>query len=178
MFKFRVRATIVILCLLAPLFWVVFDADGQRTLDLLLLRIKGNANIELHLGKLTPDVSEAEIRQVLPKLKLACQDQFSDFGQRVCRGNIAGFNGVPAQHAHLYFANDRLSALKINYQRHYHGGMISMLDYLFGAAEPVDPNDDTLLRWRGPGGVAILPGPTLEPDEEPAMLWFGADTEL
>ncbi|MGF1643290.1 MAG: hypothetical protein ACFCUJ_06560 [Thiotrichales bacterium] len=173
MFSFRIRAVIVIFCLLAPLFWVIFDSDGQRTLDLLFLRIKGNPNIELHLGKLTPTVSEAEMRQVIPKLKLTCLEQESEFGQRVCRGDIAGFNGLPAQHAHLYYTNDRLTALKINYQRHYHPALIKQLKVFFGDPESIQNGQHEVLRWTGQNSITLMPGPTLEADEEPAMLWLG-----
>jgi hypothetical protein len=89
------------------------------------------------------------------------------------------FNGIPARYLSLFFRDDRLSALKLNYREQHHAQFQEQLRRQLGQPElvprtgPAAPSADETLQWRTPYGMLIMKRKLL-PDEEPVLFWLSA----
>ncbi|SCZ64202.1 hypothetical protein [Thiohalomonas denitrificans] len=161
------------LVFLFPFFWLVFTDEGQRFGDVLLLKLTGREEVRINFDELYPSVTEAQLGQVWPDLEFQCQDQASAFGSRLCATDIAAFNKIPSRYVTFFFADERLQAMKIGYQRAYHGAITAHLDGMLGAPMMSSRTDgDGVYQWRAGGGIVVMPQEKLGKNDEPALLWL------
>ncbi len=159
--------------LLFPFFWLVFTDEGQRFGDVLLLKLTGREEVRINFDELYPSITEPQLRQVWPDLEFECRDQASAFGSRLCATDIAAFNKIPSRYVTFFFADERLRAMKIGYQRAYHGAITNHLDGMLGAPMVSSrTDDDGVYQWRAGGGIVVMPQEKLGTNDEPALLWL------
>ncbi len=148
---------LLIFLLLLPLAWVLFDDQGQRWLDVTLLKLRGNPTVNLDFAALRGEEKIEDIRHIYPKLELACEkDQKPDAAGEHCFGHIAAFNGLPARFITFFFNRDgHLEMIKLNYRAAYHERLAEQLAAVYGKpAKQGAELDEQILRWQtGPGHV-------------------------
>jgi hypothetical protein len=165
----------IIVILAAPLYWLILTDEGRRYTDLGILKIKGGETMDIHLNALSSELSESGLQQQLPETPFNCGMQTTPFGDRICQVQLASLNGLPSRFAIAYFANDRLQAFKVGYQRPYHDNLLAHLYDDLGKPGPQDhltsEGAPGLYRWKvGDGELVALDENSLE-GNEPAILW-------
>lgn len=165
----------IIAVLAVPLYWVMLTDEGHRFTDTTILKLSGGETMDIHLKALNSSISEEGLQKQLPETPFNCADHKTPLGDRICQVKLAAFNGIPARFAIAYFAEDRLRALKVGYQRPYHQ---QLLDSIFAAQG--SPGSDGHItasgapgfyRWRtGDGELIALDEQSLEGNEA-AMMW-------
>jgi hypothetical protein len=171
------KTLIILLMVLAPLWWLTMTEDGQQRADSVLLRLLGHEPIDLNIKALDARLTEAELKQVYPDLPWLCQDANTNFGNRVCTSEIGTYNGLPSRLIAFYFGNGRLNAMKLNYRENYHVQLGSQLIGQLGqpnvpvAISGEAPPPENILQWQTDHGTVIIKE-ELDKDEEAAMLWL------
>ncbi len=171
------KTFLLTLLVITPLWWLLMTEDGQRRADAALLWLSGDKSIELNLEALDTQLSEEELRKVYPDLPWQCQAAHTRFGDRVCSSPIGTYNGLPARMISLFFADDRITVLKLDYREPYHAQLIHQLEQQLGQplVVPVTPSDApgsaSLLKWSTPHGTLVMKQ-ALEEQDEPALLWL------
>ncbi|MGB5834626.1 MAG: hypothetical protein WBG92_21930, partial [Thiohalocapsa sp.] len=148
----RAYKLILSLALIAgPFTWLMFTEDGKRRSDLFILHVFGAPSFNIAYDRLNPDVTEADIHEQFPKVEFKCIDQKTGFGERVCVAEIASFNGMPARSAALFYDDDTLNALQLDYRARYHETLVTGLRNGLGA--PLEPVGGGVLVWTLDDGV-------------------------
>lgn len=165
----------IVVILAAPLFWLILTDEGHRYTDLAILKFKGGETMDIHLKALHSQLTEKGLQQQLPEVPFDCGAQASPFGDRLCQVQLASMNGLPSRFAIAYFANDRLQAFKVGYQRPYHNQLLQHLFNTLGTPGAADhliaPGAPGLYRWVvGDGELLALDEQSLE-GQEPSLLW-------
>ncbi len=174
--KFYKRLLLIII-VVGPIWWLVFTEDGQRRSDMFMLRLFGDAPFYLNLKVLDSHFNEAEMQQLYPDLPWQCKDEATGFGDRYCISKIGSFNDLPADYAALFFRDNSIAAVKVNYRHNFHGQLGKDLRYQLGNPLPVAstagdiPDANRVVHWRTEGGHVITKQ-TLDKGEEPALLWL------
>lgn len=153
-----------------PFTWLMFTQDGQRRSDLFLLHVMGSPSFNIAYDRLTPEVREADIAALFPKVDFDCRDAPARFGERVCSAGIASFNGLPAREARLFYTDGLLTAMQLFYRERYHGMLAESLRN--GLGEPMASDGGGALAWQLEGGIVLL---SERPPERPAdavLLWL------
>ncbi|WP_058554238.1 hypothetical protein [Thiohalocapsa sp. ML1] len=172
--RFKLPPTYKLLLALAvvigPFYWLMFTEDGRRRSDLVILHILGKPSFNIALDRLTGATTHAAIKEQFPKVDFACQARTSALGEEVCAAEIASFNGLPARQARLFYGGGRLTAVRLDYRRHYHRLLAASLANGFG--EPSVEAGGTTQRWRIDGGTIVLPAERPATDDEAALMWL------
>lgn len=158
---------------IGPISWLLFTDDGKRRSDLFLLHILGHPSFNIAYEKLSPSVTEAQIREQFPKVKFQCERVTAPVGDRLCAARIASFNGLPARSAQLYFFGERLNLLQLSYRLHYHGMLKSALRS--GLGEPIEEStsQQPVLVWTPQsGGQIMLPAVSPAVPADAALIWL------
>jgi len=167
-----IKRAVIIALLAAPALWLVFTPEGQRQTDLFLLGIGGEPDIGFGFDKLHREVSVAQLRREEPDLELNCKPQDTPFGSRLCQADIAGFNGTPARYIIFYFGPEYLNAVKIGYQRSYHGRVAGQLHRDLGTPkQSTEAAGAVINRFPAGEGIIVIPD-SLAADQEPALMWL------
>ncbi|KRT55262.1 hypothetical protein [endosymbiont of Ridgeia piscesae] len=173
------KKLLILALVLGPIFWLVFTEDGQRRTDTVLLMLWGEDEIKFNLKDLDDNYTEAELKTVYPDLDWQCQDQSSDFGDRLCVTRIGVFNGIPARYLTLFFRAGKVSAVKMVYREIYHPQLLTHLHRHLGkpaeerAISQAQPQPTSLIHWRTGQGVVVIKK-QLQKGEEAALLWLSA----
>lgn len=170
----RLLAVVVVI---APIFWLVFTEDGQRRTDSVVLFLWGESEIKLNLKALDDQFTEKDLKTVFPDIEWQCRDLKTEFGDRLCASRIGTYNGIPSHAIAVFFRNERINGVRINYRRIYHDQLVQQLWQQLGspskekAAQEDKTASDAILRWdTGKGNVIVKQ--TLDKSEEPALLWL------
>lgn len=155
---------------IGPFFWLVLTEDGQWRTDTVLLRLLGKPELNLALERLSPAIDEATLRQRFPDLDLRCTIVPTPFGDRLCTAEIGTFNAIPSRDLVLYFAKDRLSAVKLHYRGRYHAKIQQWLHKRLGP--PVVAADEATSTWPTDAGFIVARAGELSAGDEPAVLWL------
>ncbi|RDH88019.1 MAG: hypothetical protein DIZ78_02350 [endosymbiont of Escarpia spicata] len=162
---------------IGPIFWLVFTDDGQRRSDSVFLWLKGENSIEFNLKELDAALTETELKTVYPDITWQCETRETSFGDRLCLTLIGTFNGIPAKYLTLFFADQRISALKLIYHPGYHKQLQGQLLQQLGDAEDESraavtaPAPESIVRWRTNHGEVVVKRKLTE-DEEAALFWL------
>jgi hypothetical protein len=166
---------LILAIVVGPIVWLVLTEDGQRRTDLVLLSLFGKAEVKLAIEHLTGEVTEADLRRLYPELPLACAEQATPYGDRLCSVEIGAFNQIPSRALVLYLEGERLRAVKVDYRPRYHDllqqQLAGRLDKLGIRGEP----RDRALAWKVEGGVLLMPASEPKTDGEAALMWVSAD---
>lgn len=166
-----IKRAIIITLLAAPALWLVLTPEGQRRTDLFLLGIGGEPDIGIRFDRLHRGVTPEQLRAEQSELELTCSAQRTPFGARLCQAPIAGFNGTPARFIIFYYGPGQLNAVKIGYQRSYHGRVVRQLDEALGKpAQSQQPDGTTINQWPAGDGTVLVPE-SLGDAQEPALMW-------
>jgi hypothetical protein len=159
------------ICVVAgPFIWLVLTEDGKRRSDLVLLQLLGHPPFNLALEKLRPDLEEAPLLEQFPKVAFQCADGRFGLGSRRCEAQIGSLNGVPAREVELYWKDDALNAIRIDYRRRWHQVLRDELRRMHGEPRRDIVGERTVLAWRFPGGMLLIPQQVLQ--SEPATLMW------
>ena len=175
------KTFLITLLVITPLWWLLMTEDGQRRADAVLLRLFGDKPIELNLKALDGQLSEQELRQVYPDLPWQCVDAKTSFGTRVCSTPIGTYNGLPARMISVFFGNDRITVLKLDYRERYHSQLTQQLQQQLGQplAIPVDQAESgsvgNLLKWQTSHGTLVMKQ-SLGKQDEAVLLWLASNT--
>ncbi len=162
---------------IGPIFWLVFTDDGQRRSDSVFLWLKGENSIEFNLKELDAALTESELKTVYPDITWQCETRETSFGDHLCLTRIGTFNGIPAKYLTLFFADQRISALKLIYHPGYHEQLQAQLLQQLGDAEDesraavTSPAPGSIVRWRTNHGEVVVKRKLAE-DEEAALFWL------
>lgn len=161
---------------LAPIYYLVFTDEGQRTTDLVLLgTLKGDPELPINFNQLYAEFGEAELKQGLPEVVFTCGEKRTAFGNYVCHTPIAAFNGNPARYATFFFVDGkRLGALKIVYRNAYHDRIVSQMNAQLGAPSENagDGPEVGVYQWHAGGGVLAMPKQAPAKADETALMWL------
>jgi hypothetical protein len=159
-----------------PFGWLVFTEDGQRRSDLFLLHVVGNPSFNIAYDRLSNAVTQADIEKLFPKVKFTCEARETPFGDQICVAKIASFNGLPADRARLYYNDDGLGALRLDYRKRYHALLTKSLRN--GLGEPMQPAAADVLLWRLDDGVIMLSAKQPETRADAALMWLSPHMAL
>jgi hypothetical protein len=172
--RFRLPKTYKLVLALAvvagPFYWLMFTEDGRRRSDLFILHVLGDPSFNVGYDRLTGAVTRADIAEQFPKVDFECAERSSALGDEVCGAEIASFNGLPARRALVYYGGGRLTALRLDYRRQYHGLLLDSLKD--GIGEPTEEAGGSTLRWSVEGGSIVLPAVGPERDADAALMWL------
>ena len=166
-----IKRSLIIVLLAAPALWLVLTAEGQRRADLFILGIGGEPDIPLSFDRLHPDIPPEQLRKEQPELELVCSEKNTAFGARLCQAPIAGINGTPARYIIFYYGPKQLNAIKIGYQRSYHGRIVKQLRQTLGTPEQSQQPDGMINQWPAGEGMVVMPE-SLGEQQEPALMWL------
>jgi len=175
------KRLLAILLVVGPFYWLVFTEDGQRRTDSVMLRLSGEKEISLNLKALDDRFTEEELRKVFPDIEWQCQDQASDFGNRLCASRIGVYNGIPSRFIAAYFRDGRINGVKLVYRPNYHEQLLQQLLQQLGqpqieSRQATDgPRPDSILRWDTGNGTVLLKQ-QLAQQEEPALMWINPNS--
>ncbi len=169
------KLLLALVVVIGPFYWLVFTDDGQRRTDLVMLHLMGRPSFDIAYERLTNAATEQLFRDQFPDLKLECVDRPSPFGSRVCAAPIASFNALPARSAVLYFNDDRLRALRLDYRVRYHDLLVNSLRERFGDPREETTGDVPVLTWQLDGGLVMLPAVAVEHEADAALLWLAPE---
>lgn len=165
----------LIVIIAAPLVWLIMTDEGRRYTDLGILYVKGGNGMDIHLEALNSGINEERLKKQLPDTPFECGEQATPFGDRICQVQLASFNGLPSRFAIAYFADNRLQAFKIGYQRPYHSDLLKHLFAKLGTPGAEDhltsPNAPGLYRWKVEDGELIALDENSLEGNEPSILW-------
>ncbi len=159
-----------------PFGWLVFTEDGQRRSDLFLLHVLGNPSFNIAYDRLNNTVTQADIEKLFPKVEFSCAARETPFGDQVCIAKIASFNGLPADSAGLYYNDNALAALRLDYRKRYHELLTTSLRN--GLGEPMQPVAADVLLWRLDDGVIMLSAKQPETQADAALMWLSPQMAL
>ncbi len=161
--------------LAAPAFWMVFSDDGQRFVDVTILKIKGGDVMDIHLNALHSNITEDLIKTELPDVEFSCGNQVTPFGNSLCQASLASFNGIPARYGIYYFDNGHLQAFKMGYQRIYHSKLINYIRSQLGTpnaeVDATIPTNIGVYHWNAGNGKLVVLKEQAIKDKEPAIMW-------
>jgi hypothetical protein len=166
---------LILAIVVGPIVWLVLTEDGQRRTDLVLLSLFGKAEINLAVEHLTGDVTEADLRRLYPKLPLACANQATPYGDRLCTAEIGAFNQIPSRALAFYLEGERLRAVKVDYRPHYHALLQRQLAERLGKLAIRSEQRAGALAWKLEGGLLLMPAEEPNTDGEAALMWLSAD---
>lgn len=170
------KKLLLLVIVIGPFFWLVFTEDGQWRTDTVLLSLLGRVELNLALERLHPELTEEALRELYPDLDLDCGALANPLGDRLCAARIGTFNGIPSDRLTLFFDDDRLNAVKVNYRRNYHDRLVRSLHRRIGVPRESDVarDDDEAAThtWLVDHGVVVIRAGQLGRDEESAVLWL------
>ena len=165
----------LVFIVVAPMYWLVFTEDGTRRSDTLVLWMAGGDPIDLNFKAVDHRYSMEEWKQVFSDIEWQCRSESTDFGNEFCYSEISSYNGIPARYLTVFFAQDRLNAVKLVYRNLYHRQIGHDLQQQLG--RPITPtppaNEEGLLRWRSAAGVVVMKA-DIGSDEEATLLWLSS----
>jgi hypothetical protein len=164
---------ILAICVVAgPFIWLVLTEDGKRRSDLFLLHLLGHQPFNLAVENLRPDLDEKPLLSQFSRVEFDCSDSHGALGDRRCEAQIGSFNGVPARAVEMYWNEGQLNAVRIDYRRRWHQGLIEDLTTRYGRPRRDIVGERTVFAWRFDGGMLLVPK-TLGEGEEPVLMWIG-----
>ncbi len=163
------KRLLLLVIVIAPIFWLVFTKDGQRRSDAVLLWLLGKDELRINPKALSPALTRNALKKLYADIHWRCQPRRSAFGDSLCAAPIGLYNDIPANYATLFFRGDRLAAVKITYLAHYHEQILKQLHRQLGPPQ----SDETVYRWPSGGGLVIAKR-QLNDGDEPALLWIPA----
>ncbi|MBT2971968.1 MAG: hypothetical protein B6D72_13120 [gamma proteobacterium symbiont of Ctena orbiculata] len=168
---------LIFFIVIGPIFWLVFTEDGQRRTDIVLLTLWGEDEIGLNLKALHNQVKEEDLKQIFPDLSWTCEDETSNFGNRLCATRIGIYNDIPARYITVFFHDRWLNGVKIGYRGNYHELLKQQLLQQLGTPAnsdsqlPVIEGMESVLHWETESGNVILKE-ALNEGEEAALFWL------
>ena len=166
--KFYIKF-LILTVVLGPLAWVMFTEEGQRVSDIFMLELGDSEALNLNFANLSYRVDESILKEQFPQLKLACKDQETAFGPRLCSSPISAINGAPAKFVTFYFIQDQLVEVNVGYQPSYHQYLYRGLLSSFGEGE-AGP-EPGLSRWNTGEGLLYAPPKTLMVGQKSVLIW-------
>lgn len=164
------RTLLVLLLVLTPPYFLIFTEEGQRIADNTLLWLIGGDSIEFNIRELNSEFSRADVLKVFPDQDWQCAEQKTPFGTELCAAEISAYNDYPAHYLTMFFANGKVSAMKMVYRKNYHQQLQAHLIEQLGA--PINNANPQVVEWNAPGGKVVMPQ-VLEANTETAFLWLG-----
>lgn len=168
------KKLLALVVVLGPMFWLMLTEDGRRRTDVLMLWFFGEPQINVSLVDLGNAISEQDLRQVFPQLKLVCEERESRFGKRSCKAPISAINQIPAYFIAFFLTDNRLMAMKAGYRSRYQDSMYSMLRALLGPPTGNTP-PGSAWSWSTPHGFALMPRQAVEVKEESTLVWLSSE---
>ncbi len=167
------KRLLLVVIVVGPIYWLVFTEDGQRRSDAVLLWLLGKDEIRINLKALSPALKKSDLEKVYANIEWRCPARNSAFGNSLCAANIGLYNDIPAKYITLFFADDRLNAMKLEYLRHYHKQILKQLYLQLGKPEPTpaDKPDSPIYHWLTDNGM-VIGKKKLKESDEPALLWL------
>ena len=173
------KTLLALLLVFIPPYFLVFTEEGNRITDNAVLWLFGGEAFKLNLQEADTAFNEAHVRKVYADLEWHCGSVQSSFGQNACNASIASFNELPARRVTMYFVNDHLNAIQVDYREPYHNALLQhLLDTLgqpdnAAAAVRATPDADEVLQWRTGKGLVVLKK-TIRESDHAALLWLGS----
>lgn len=165
---------------LGPFIWLVFTPDGQRHSDLFVLWLLGDPSFNIAYDKLTDQVTEPLVRAQFPRVRFQCQTAPAPAEAaeaRWCVAAIASFNGLPARAARLYFVDERLRLLQLDYRPRYRDLLERSLRAGLGEPREETTGAEPVLIWQRPGGRIFLPAVATATERDAALIWLAGSAE-
>ena len=174
------KTLLAIVVVAGPIVWLMFTEDGKRRTDMMLMWLLGRPGFDAALDAFSPVLTEAKMRESFQDLELACSDGSYPFGDRLCSATIGSFNQYPARAVIWYFAEGRLRAVKLIYQRAYHDAIRGWVERRIPDAGAGGDAGRGAAVWPVAEGVLVMKSGELGKDDEPSLLWLspGAAREL
>lgn len=175
------KKLLLLAVVIGPFVWLVLTEDGQWRTDTVLLALLGRAELNLAPERLHTGLTTDAIAKRFPDLALGCSAVASPFGDRLCTAQIGTFNGIPSRSLTLFYAGERLAAVKVDYRRPYHDRMLRWLHGRLGPPQasppgasgaPDAPDAEPTYTWLADQGVVVARAGALGPGEQPAILWL------
>lgn len=168
---------LLVIAVIAPLYWLTLTTDGQKRVDSVILQIAGDESIDLNFEVLDARFTESHIKEVYPEIDWDCVDvppSPGQLGDRQCQSVIGSFNGIPSREITLYFRSPAISAVKLDYRRHYHEALLDQLTSQLGPFQAntgfaADP--DAVMQWQTPGGLVLMKRELKEGDAV-SLMWL------
>ncbi len=168
------KTLLALTVIIGPITWLMLTEDGRRRSDLMVLGFTDKPLVQMRLAPLSPAFTEEQVREFLPELQWQCGNQRSSFGERGCTAEIGAFNDVPAETLAMYYQENALQAMKVNYRAAYHASLTEIL----GRILDKPANDEGVLRWVTDHGLVLLPQALSGDPETASLLWLSADRAL
>jgi len=171
----RFYKTLLALALvLGPIYWLMFTPDGKRRTDIVILSLLGRPAFDAALDAFDDRLTESRLRESFPALDLACAQSPNAFGDRICTAVIGSFNQYPARALSLFFKAERLSAVKVLYQRAYHAQIRAWVERRPGLrGATAGPHlSQGVGTWQVAGGTLVMRDGELGRSDEPALFWL------
>jgi len=173
------KTLLALLLVFVPPYFLVFTDEGNRVSDNVILWLFGQESLKLNLKEADRSFTEAHIKQVFPDLEWQCGAHNSPFGKTACNAPIGAFNELPAHRVVMYFVDEHLNAIQINYREQYHNALLQHLVDTLG--QPVNaqeavmdtPEADDVLQWNTGSGLVVLKK-TIRESDQPALMWLGS----
>lgn len=166
------KTLLAIIVVAGPIVWLMFTDDGKRRTDMMLMWLLGRPDFDAALDAFSPALTEAKMRETFADLELACSDGPNPFGDRLCSAAIGSFNQYPAQAVIWYFAEGRLSAVKLIYQRAYHDAIRGWVERRIPDAGAGSAAGGGAAVWPAAEGVLVMKSGELGKGDEPSLLWL------
>ncbi|MCP3668639.1 MAG: hypothetical protein GY696_40190 [Gammaproteobacteria bacterium] len=158
---------LLIVIVVAPIYWLLGTEDGKRRSDTLILWVSGGDPIDINFKALDDLLTEKEWKNVYPDIAWKCGAEVSTWGTSLCTAEISSYNGIPAKYVTVFFVSDYASGLKLAYREQYHQSLGKELQYQLGRPDGVSGG---VVRWKLEHGVVLLKQ-LLEKNDEAALLW-------
>lgn len=172
------KKLLLLTIVLGPMVWLVLTEDGQRRTDLVLLYLFGKGELNLAIENLHGEMTEAQFRELFPKLELQCDDGTNPFGDRICTAEVGSFSGIPSRAFTLFLSGRELRAAKLNYRRAYHDTLRRQLLERVGPPKESSPVGPVAIAdpisWPVGDGLLLLPPREPASDDEAALMWLSA----
>lgn len=166
------KTLLAVVVVLGPIYWLMLTDDGRRRTDLVLMHLLGRPAFDAAVDAFSPTLTEERLRESFPGLELACADGPNPFGERLCTALIGSFNQYPAQSVIWYFAADRLTAVKLIYQRAYHEAIRDWVKRRVSDTGVATEDGQGISAWPVAEGALVMKSGDLAEHDEPALFWL------
>ncbi len=169
------KKLLLLAVVIGPFVWLVLTEDGQWRTDTVLLSLLGKAKLNLAPERLHSALTEADFRDRFADLDLQCGAAETPFGDYLCTADIGTFNGIPSRGLALFFADEHLAAVRVDYRRVYHERILRWLNDRLGSppqAAETAAGPTSTYTWPTGQGVIVAPAGRVTRDEEASLFWL------
>ena len=167
------RIIILLVLLLTAAISLQKPGFDYTTRNRVIAAIKVWDSIEVDFDGLSSGLSEADIQEKYPGLKLDCGNEPSSMGDRSCFANVRNINGVDAWFVAFFFDKDKLNQVKIDVVPSGHEKILHAFRSRYGSPRQMkaDQAGQPIIGWVLNQGV-LATNETAYNDGTTQILWL------